>query len=140
MELNATSEPKMSNISDNTSEMNLKVFSLNCWGLRFVSKLRNERFKAISEYLSNKGSGYDVVFLQEVWCTEDYETLKAKLCNSQDLYPYCHFFSNGVIGSGTCILSKYRLLQASYHGFSMNGYPTRFWHGDWFASKGIGVC
>ena len=22
----------------------------------------------------------------------------------------------------------------------MNGYPTNFWHGDWFASKGIGVC
>ena len=130
----------MSNISDNSSETNLKIFTLNCWGLKFVSKLRKERFKAISEYLSQNGSGYDVVFLQEVWCREDYETLRAKLCNSKELYPYSHFFSNGVIGSGTCILSKFRLLQASYHEFSMNGYPTAFWHGDWFASKGIGVC
>jgi sphingomyelin phosphodiesterase 2 len=22
----------------------------------------------------------------------------------------------------------------------MNGYPIKFWHGDWFAAKGLGVC
>ena len=33
-----------------------------------------------------------------------------------------------------------RLQDANYHEFAMNGYPTNFWHGDWFASKGIGVC
>ena len=105
-----------------------------------MSKLKKERFKAIAEYLSQSGSGYDVVFLQEVWCREHYEVLKSKLCNSKELYPYSHYFSNGIIGSGTCIFSKFRLLQANYHEFSINGYPTKFWHGDWFASKGIGVC
>ena len=134
----------------NDDEVTFKVLTLNCWGLKFVSKLRKERFKAISEYIYNSGSEYDVVFLQEVWCQSDFETLKAKLCTSQGQYgdgtdfnvpyPYAHYFSNGIIGSGTCILSKFRLLQANYHEFSMNGYPTRFWHGDWFASKGIGVC
>ena len=33
-----------------------------------------------------------------------------------------------------------RLQDANFHEFAMNGYPTNFWHGDWFASKGIGVC
>ena len=128
------------NVNHCDTEINLKIFTLNCWGLKFVSKLKKQRFKAIAEYLSQSGSGYDVVFLQEVWCREHYEVLKEKLCNSKDLYPYSHYFSNGVIGSGTCIFSKFRLLQANYHEFSINGYPTKFWHGDWFASKGIGVC
>ena len=124
----------------NDGEAIIKIFTLNCWGLKFVSKQRKERFKAITEYLSQRGSGYDVVFLQEVWVHEDYETLKNKLCSSHDLYPYAHYFDNGIIGSGTCILSKVQLLRVSYHEFSMNGYPTTFWHGDWFGSKGIGVC
>lgn len=117
------------------------MFTLNCWGLKFVSKQRKERFAAIAEYLSeHPGSGYDVVFLQEVWVNEDYEELKKKLTKSPDLYPFSHYFDNGIIGSGTCIFSKVRLQDANYHEFAMNGYPTNFWHGDWFASKGIGVC
>ena len=128
------------NVSPIGTEINLKIFTLNCWGLKLVSKLKKERFHAIAEYLSQSGSGYDVVFLQEVWCREHFEVLKAKLCCSKDLYPYSHYFNHGVIGSGTCIFSKFRLLQANYHEFSVNGYPTKFWHGDWFASKGIGVC
>ena len=114
---------------------------MNCWGLKYVSKLRKERFNAIAEYLSRPpGSGYDVVFLQEVWVNKDYNDLKTTLTTSADLYPYSHYIDNGIIGSGTCIFSKVRLQYANYHEFSMNGYPTNFWHGDWFASKGIGVC
>ena len=124
-------------------EVNIKVFNLNCYGLKFVSKFRKERFKAIAEFLSTTGAGYDIVFLQEVWTRGDYDTLKASLCpteNEPDPYPYTHYFNNGIIGSGTCIFSKHRLLRANYHAFSMNGSPTFIWHGDWFASKGIGVC
>jgi len=125
----------------NEMETSIKVFTLNCWGLKVVSKLRKERFSAIANYLcEHPGSGYDVVFLQEVWCNDDFEELKQKLTKSPELYPYCHYFDNGIIGSGTCIFSKVRLQDANYHEFAMNGYPTNFWHGDWFASKGIGVC
>ena len=58
------------NVSPIGTEINLKIFTLNCWGLKLVSKLKKERFHAIAEYLSQSGSGYDVVFLQEVWCRE----------------------------------------------------------------------
>ena len=44
--------------------------------------------------------------LQEVWVQEDYELLREKLTRSSDLYPYAHYFDNGIIGSGTCIFSK----------------------------------
>ena len=37
---------------------------------------------------------------------EDYEELKKKLTKSPDLYPFSHYFDNGIIGSGTCIFSK----------------------------------
>lgn len=122
-------------------EVSIKVLTLNCWGLKYVSKLRKERFNAIAEYLSHPpGSGYDVVFLQEVWLNKDYDEFKTKLTRSSEMYPYSHYFDNGIIGSGTCIFSKVRLQDANYHEFAMNGYPTNFWHGDWFASKGIGVC
>ena len=105
----------------------IKVFTLNCWGLKFVSKLRRERFKAIAEYLTQPpGSRYDVIFLQEVWVHEDYEQLREKLTRSPDLYPYAHYFDNGIIGSGTCLFSKVRLQDANYHEFAMNGYPTNF--------------
>ena len=43
------------------------MFTLNCWGLKVVSKLRKERFSAIANYLcEHPGSGYDVVFLQVI--------------------------------------------------------------------------
>lgn len=49
--------------------------------------------------------------LQEVWVQEDYELLRDKLTRSPDLYPYTHYFDNGIIGSGTCIFSKVINLQ-----------------------------
>ena len=61
----------------------------------------------------------------------------------------------GIIGTGTCVLSKVPIVDAVFHEFSMNGYPhqvifgshvffpriKRFQvlHGDWFAGKGLGV-
>ena len=43
------------------------MLTLNCWGLKYVSKLRKERFRAIAEYLTQyPGSSYDVIFLQVV--------------------------------------------------------------------------
>ena len=47
--------------------------------------------------------------IQEVWVNEDYEELKKKLTRCPDLYPYTHYFDNGIIGSGTCIFSKVRI-------------------------------
>ena len=113
----------------------IKVVTLNCWGLYGVSKLRRQRMTAIGKYLAE--SDFDIVLLEEVWTHEDFETLK-RLCSN--VYPFSHFFDHGIIGSGTCIFTKYRLKNANFHEFTMNGYPVKFWHGDWFGGKGLGVC
>lgn len=45
-------------------ECNIKVFTLNCWGLKGISDKRSERITAIANYL--RQSVYDIVLLQEV--------------------------------------------------------------------------
>ena len=59
---------------------------------------------------------------------------------ARDVLPFNHFFDNGIIGTGTCILSKAPIQDATFHEFSLNGYPHKVLHGDWFAGKGLGVC
>ena len=55
--------------------VNISVFTLNCWGIGMgVSQDRAVRFKAIAHHLAE--SDYDIVCLQEVWCPEDYETIR----------------------------------------------------------------
>ena len=72
-----------------------------------------------------------------MWCKEDFDLIAIVV---REAYPHTFNFDHGIIGSGTCVLSKYRLTNANFHEFAMNGYPIKFWHGDWFAAKGLGVC
>lgn len=115
--------------------MKLSIFTLNIWGLKFTSKDRNARVKALADSLIN--SGYDVVCLQELWCEDDYKHLKAS-CGS--VFKYIHYFYSGLLGSGMCIMSRYPIIDVHYHPFILNGYLHMFWHGDWFGGKGIGLC
>ncbi|XP_015368885.1 PREDICTED: putative neutral sphingomyelinase isoform X1 [Diuraphis noxia] len=115
--------------------MKLSIFTLNIWGLKFISKNRNARVKALSDSLTN--NGYDVVCLQELWCEDDYKYLKASCKN---VFKYIHYFHSGMLGSGMCIMSRYPVIDHHYHSFSLNGYLHKIWHGDWFGGKGIGMC
>ncbi|XP_060531232.1 putative neutral sphingomyelinase isoform X2 [Cylas formicarius] len=115
--------------------IDLKVFTLNCWGLRGISKNRKTRINAIAEVLSKKD--YDVICLQEVWMDKDYQTIKLKL---EEVLPYSHYFYSGVVGSGVCIFSKHFIEEAFFHHWSVNGYIHKLHHGDWWAGKGVGLC
>ena len=122
-------------VEDDSSWTEIRVFTLNCWGLFGISKYRRERMAAIGSHLSR--GEHDVVLLQEVWVEEDYETIRALV---SDTFPHSHFFENGIIGSGTCVFSRVQIHDATFHEFTMNGYPHKIWHGDWFGGKGLGVC
>jgi sphingomyelin phosphodiesterase 2 len=113
----------------------IRVFTLNCWGLRGISAKRKERMEAIGAYLSR--GEYDIVLLQEVWTHEDFERIRNAVV---DALPHAHFFDNGIIGSGTCVFTRVQINDATFHEFTMNGYPHKIWHGDWFGGKGLGVC
>jgi len=116
-------------------EIQINVLTLNCWGLGLgISKDRVERMNSISEYIASQD--YDIVLLQEVWIRTDFENIRSKI---NSVLPYCHFFDNGIIGTGTCMFSKVRINDVTFHHFGLNGYPHRLTHGDWFGGKGLGV-
>ncbi|KAJ8945085.1 hypothetical protein NQ318_005265 [Aromia moschata] len=117
------------------SELEFKVFALNCWGLAVVSKNRKERIQAIAEILAV--SQYDVVCLQEVWTDYDYNLIRNKVAG---VLPFSHYFYSGVTGSGVCILSRHPIQETFFHQWSVNGYIHKLHHGDWFGGKGVGLC
>uniref|UniRef100_A0A182TGU1 sphingomyelin phosphodiesterase n=1 Tax=Anopheles melas TaxID=34690 RepID=A0A182TGU1_9DIPT len=115
--------------------MELSILTLNIWGIPYVSKDRETRVKAIGDVLAS--GNYDIVSLQEVWSDSDYQYLKQRV---ENVLPFCHYFYSGVVGSGLAILSRYPIVAAFFHAWSVNGYIHRIQHGDWFGGKGVGMA
>ncbi|XP_051176824.1 putative neutral sphingomyelinase isoform X2 [Leptopilina boulardi] len=116
-------------------EITLKVLSLNCWGIPYVSKNRTARMDAIADKLIN--DEFDIVCLQEIWSILDFKMFKSR---TQEQLPYSHYFYSGVVGSGVCVFSRYPILDVMFHRWSVNGYVHKIHHGDWFGGKGVGLC
>ncbi|NXD00979.1 NSMA phosphodiesterase, partial [Certhia familiaris] len=114
--------------------LRLRIFDLNCWAIRYLSKRRQERVRHIGDTLCQEG--FDLVLLQEVWSEQDYSDLKGKLAGC---YPFSHYFRSGVIGSGLCIFSRFPILDTLLYQYSLNGYPYMLQHGDWFCGKSVGL-
>lgn len=115
-------------------EFTLRVLTLNCWGLWLGAKKRRQRMAGIVRYL--RENNCDIVFLQEVWVTADFEIIRN---GTKDIYRFAHLFRSGsVLGSsGIVILSKWPPRVIHFEPYSLNGSPFYPWHGDWFAGKGI---
>ncbi|KAI5109042.1 sphingomyelin phosphodiesterase 2, partial [Silurus meridionalis] len=119
----------------------LRIFSLNCWGIRYLSKHRAQRYAMIGDLLSK--DQHDVVLLQEVWSEKDFHFLKAKLAST---HPHSHYFKRqdpniafvGFFGSGLAAFSKHRIHDVFLYKYSLNGYPYMAHHGDWFGGKAVG--
>ncbi|KAI0931480.1 hypothetical protein AcV7_001149 [Taiwanofungus camphoratus] len=112
------------------SESRLRVLTLNCWGLKYVSKHRTERLTAIANVLA--ASSYDIVTLQEVWVFADYERIRAAVSKR---LPYAKFFYSGALGAGLAILSRFPIIGATINPYSLNGSPIEVIQGDWFVGK-----
>ncbi|NXE00395.1 NSMA phosphodiesterase, partial [Chaetorhynchus papuensis] len=114
--------------------LRLRVFDLNCWAIRYLSKRQQERVRLIGDTLRREG--FDLVLLQEVWSEQDYSDLRVKLAGC---YPFSHYFRSGVIGSGLCVFSRFPILDTLLYQYSLNGYPYMLQHGDWFCGKSVGL-
>lgn len=118
-----------------TDAVTVRVFSLNCWGIRYLSKQCAQRYAMIGDMLSS--GEHDIVLLQEVWSEKDFLNLKKKLASS---HPHSHYFKSGVIGSGLAIFCKHRIHDTFLYRYSLNGYPYMAHHGDWFGGKAVGMA
>ncbi|SPO24354.1 related to ISC1 - Inositol phosphoSphingolipid phospholipase [Ustilago trichophora] len=120
-----------------SDDRQLKVLTLNVWGLNYISKVRIPRIKAIATHLASPSTQhYDFVCLQEIWYeSKDWRFLKHALASR---YPHAKFFYSGAFGSGLAILSRWNILETKTHPYSLNGQPIHVQHGDWFVGKACG--
>ncbi|KAG6919027.1 hypothetical protein DXG01_009737 [Tephrocybe rancida] len=117
------------------TESQIRVLSLNCWGLKLVAKNRKERIEAIAHELSQ--SNYDIVALQELWVFADYEKIQQRV--HYIFYKICTLLiyprGSGALGAGLVIFSRFPIISTSVHPYSLNGAPIDVSAGDWFVGK-----
>lgn len=115
----------------------IKFLTFNTWGLKYVSKNREIRLKAIADKILINYLKYDVIALQEIWCSDDWQYFKAKLSSK---FPYMRYFKNGILaGPGLAIISKIPIKDSFLYRFPINGRPSAFFRGDWYVGKSISV-
>ncbi|KAF7903928.1 hypothetical protein EAF00_001262 [Botryotinia globosa] len=112
----------------------INVITLNCWGLKFISTLRNERLTEIGQAIGSASPTPHIVGLQECWTQEDYKSIRKE---TKHVLPYGKFYHSGIFGGGLAILSKWPIEESSMFRYPLNGRPTAFFRGDWFVGKGV---
>ncbi|KAF9055920.1 inositol phosphophingolipids phospholipase C [Panaeolus papilionaceus] len=108
----------------------IRVLSLNCWGLKYVAKVLEQRIEAIAQELSN--SDYDIIALQEIWVFAHYERVQSLVSKR---LPYSKFFYSGALGAGLAIFSRWPIVSTAITPYSLNGTPLDVAAGDWFVGK-----
>jgi sphingomyelin phosphodiesterase 2 len=56
--------------------MQLRVLTLNIWGVRFIAKFIDQRLRALVEHLNDAHNNYDIIGLQEVRRTGEDERIE----------------------------------------------------------------
>ncbi|KAF2878141.1 hypothetical protein BDV95DRAFT_533299 [Massariosphaeria phaeospora] len=118
----------------NNPPLSLRVLSLNCWGLKYIAKLRNERLAEIGDQIAAATPLPDIVGLQECWTQQDYNVIRDK---TRHFLPYGKFYHSGIFGGGLVILSRWPIEESSMLRYPLNGRPAAFYRGDWFVGKGV---
>jgi sphingomyelin phosphodiesterase 2 len=112
----------------------IHVLTLNCWGLKYLSKYRSERLAEIGNRLAAYTPPLDIVGLQECWTYTDYAYIRDR---TRNVLPHAKFYYSGVFGGGLAIFSRWPIEEASMFRYPLNGRPTAFFRGDWFVGKGV---
>ncbi|KAF1949288.1 DNase I-like protein [Byssothecium circinans] len=112
----------------------LRILSLNCWGLKYISKVRNERLAEIGNQIAAAAHPPDIVGLQECWTQQDYHAIRER---TRHRLPYGKFYHSGIFGGGLVILSRWPIEESNMTQYPLNGRPAAFYRGDWFVGKGV---
>jgi len=112
----------------------LRILTLNVWGLPWpVGTLVPERIAAIGDALS--GLAPDVAAFQEAW-TADTRIALARAGSSVGLV---HAFPDpgGARQGGLLVLSRHPLREPRFVSYTLNGFPERIDHADYWGGKGF---
>jgi len=131
--MNGTAESNL-NHSSRSPPLSLNILTLNCWGLKYLATLRNQRLLEISHRIATTLPAPHIVGLQECWTQEDYLAIRRL---TRDILPYAKFYHSGIFGGGLAILSAFPIIESSMVRYPLNGRPTAFFRGDWFVGKGV---
>ncbi|RAH49014.1 inositol phosphosphingolipid phospholipase [Aspergillus brunneoviolaceus CBS 621.78] len=117
-----------------SSPTSIRILTLNCWGLKYIAKLRHERLTEIGRRLAIATPPPEIVGLQECWTQADYESIRQQ---TRHILPHGKFYHGGIWGAGLAILSRWPIEESSMVGYPLNGRPTAFFRGDWYVGKGV---
>lgn len=112
----------------------IRVLTLNCWGLKHISALRIPRISQIAQQLTSLSPPPQIVALQECFTQQDFQTIRD---TTRHILPYSKFYYAGVFGGGLAILSAWPIEEGEMTTYPLNGRPSAFWRGDWYVGKGI---
>lgn len=119
-------------------DCDVRILTLNCWGLKYVSRKREQRIAAIASRLKDSSNSYDIIALQEVWVEQDYNLLRDSV---KHYLPFAKRWYSGILtGPGLVIFSRWPIDSAWIFRFPLNGRPSAFWRGDWYVGKAAGSC
>lgn len=113
--------------------MTITLLTLNIWGAPYA-KHRPARIQAIAEKITRLNP--DILLFQEVYLPNNRQDLISRL---EDKWQYHHYFPSALIGSGLLTMSKFPIVETTFHKFRMSGKPEALKHGDYYAGKGIGL-
>ncbi|KAI4202709.1 MAG: hypothetical protein LQ350_002375 [Teloschistes chrysophthalmus] len=112
----------------------IRLFTYNCWGLKYIAKHRIERLQAIGRAIATTVPTPEIVGLQECWTQDDYLTIQK---HTRHILPHGKFYFSGIFGGGLAILSKWPIVESNMVRYPLNGRPTAFFRGDWYVGKGV---
>ena len=124
----------MKGVEDTDAVSKIRILTLNCWGLKFLSTFRHERLSEIGRQLSQADPPPEIVGLQECWTQQDFNSIRE---TTSQILPYGKFYYGGIFGAGLAILSKWPIEESSMYEYPLNGRPTAFFRGDWYVGKGV---
>ncbi len=114
----------------------LKVVTYNIANARGFTTNRVERIRGVAQKL--KELDPDIVGLQEAFVKKDRELLYAELADSR--LQYHVRYPCATVGNGLLTLSAYPIEESYFHRYADNNPWYRFWEGDWWAGKGVGLA
>lgn len=126
--------PSMETTANSPPPSRLRILTLNCWGLKFISTLRRERLSEIGHQIAQADPAPDIVGLQECWTQEDYNAIRD---STRHILPYGKFYWSGIFGGGLAILSRWPIEESNMFRYPLNGRPAAFYRGDWYVGKGV---